>query len=298
MKKNNKNNMGYYCDLFIKSSFIKNKKSTTTTYRYIIYKHIYPYFKDYYKDNIDISVILCFINKLKSMGLKNKSIRDILLVLKGIFKLMCISIMIPKPKLEKKEIKVISYNDQKVLEEYLNNNISYINFGIYLSLYTGLRIGEVCALNTNDIDINLEKISIHHTLVRVYSNNKKKTILELNSPKTNNSIREIPIPKFLINYYQELDYNSNSYILTNNNKYMDTRTLSFHYKKVLKELMLNNYTFHTLRHSFATRLINEGCDPKTLSLILGHANINVTLERYVHPNYKSKKIFIDKLKPL
>ena len=79
---------------------------------------------------------------------------------------------------------------------------------------------------------------------------------------------------------------------------MDSRTLSNNFKKILNELGISNYTFHSIRHSFATRLINEGCDPKTLSLILGHASIKVTLERYVHPNYQSKKIFIDKLRPL
>ncbi|MBR2827993.1 MAG: hypothetical protein IKE70_02020, partial [Bacilli bacterium] len=120
MKKNqNKNNMGYYINLYLESSFIKNKRSTTTTYQYVIKKHIYPYFKDYTRDKIDLSIILQFIHKLSSNGLKNKSIRDIILVLKGIFKLMDLSFNIPIPKLEKKEILILSENDQILLEKYL-----------------------------------------------------------------------------------------------------------------------------------------------------------------------------------
>ena len=200
MKKNqNKNNMGYYINLYLESSFIKNKRSTTTTYQYVIKKHIYPYFKDYTRDKIDLSIILQFIHKLSSNGLKNKSIRDIILVLKGIFKLMDLSFNIPIPKLEKKEILILSENDQILLEKYLLEHLSPLSFGIYLSLYTGLRIGEICALNINDFDIDQKKIIIHHTLSRVLSeNNNSKTKVILSSPKSISSIREIPLPIFII----------------------------------------------------------------------------------------------------
>ena len=299
MKKNMKNNMGYYIELYLKSSSIKNKNSTNTTYRYIISKYIYPYFKDYSRDNIDIGIILSFIDKLSHSGLKNKSIRDIILILKGILKLMDIRIDIPMPKLEKLEIQVIPKKNQIKLEKYLLENLSPIHFGIYLSLYTGLRIGEICALNKDDIDLFENKIIIRHTVVRVLSNqSNKKTVLLLNSPKTNSSFREIPFPSFLLSYYEKIHYQEHSYILTNTKKYMDTRNLLYHYKKILKELDLDNYTYHSIRHTFATRLIQEGCDHKTLSLLLGHSSIKITLERYVHPSYHDKKIFMSKLKPL
>ena len=299
MKKNqNKNNMGYYIDLYLESSFIKNKRSTTTTYQYVIKKHIYPYFKDYTRDMIDIREILQFIHKLRSNGLNNKSIRDILLVLKGIFKLMDLSFSIPMPKLDKKEIKILSKEHQFLLEQYLLEHLSPLSFGIYLTLYTGLRIGEVCALNINDFDFENQKILIHHTLSRVLSeNNNSKTKVILSSPKSLSSIREIPLPIFMIPLLKRLSYQENSYILTNKNTFMDTRTLLYHYKSILKELNLGSYTFHTLRHTFATRCIKEGCDPKTLSLLLGHSSIKITLDLYVHPSLENKKSFMNQLKP-
>ena len=78
---------------------------------------------------------------------------------------------------------------------------------------------------------------------------------------------------------------------------MDTRTLLYHYKSILKELNLGTYTFHSLRHTFATRCIKEGCDPKTLSLLLGHSSIKITLDLYVHPNFENKMRFMNQLKP-
>ncbi len=298
MKNKNKNKMGYFIDLYLKTSYIKNKKSTYTTYQYVINKHIYPYFKDYSKDSINLSIIIQFINYLSSNGLNNKSIRDILLILHGILRLMDVKIDIPMPKLEYHNIKTLSQENQILLEKYLLSHLSPTNLGIYLSLYTGIRIGELCALNIHDIDFYHNKITISHTISRVVSNdNQKKTILILNSPKTTHSIREIPLPIFMIPYFKRINYQEDSYILTNTKKFMDSRNLLNHYKKVLKILSMDDYTFHALRHTFATRCIHEGCDPKTLSEILGHASIKITLERYVHPSYEDKQVFMNQLKP-
>ena len=165
MKQNKK--MNYYIEIFLKSSYIRNKRSTYTIYEYMIYKHIYPYFKDYRASNIDISTILSFIEFLSSNGLKNKSIKDILVLLNSILKLANISLDIPYPKLGNNKIKVFSREEQYLLEKELLKDITPITLGIYLSLYTGLRIGEICALNIHDIDFKKKKIYIRHTLTRV-----------------------------------------------------------------------------------------------------------------------------------
>ena len=201
---------------------------------------------------------------------------------------MDLSFNIPMPKLEKKEIQILSKENQLLLEKYLLEHLSPLSFGIYLTLYTGLRIGEICALNIHDFDLENQKIIIHHTLSRVLSeDDSSKTKVILSSPKSLSSIREIPLPIFIISLLKRISYQENSYILTNKNTFMDTRTLLYHYKSILKKLNLGTYTFHSLRHTFATRCIKEGCNPKTLSLLLGHSSIKITLDLYVHTNFEN-----------
>lgn len=172
-----KKKFDYYIDIFLKTSYIKNKKSTYTIYKYTINKHILPYFKNYIPNKIDISIIIQFIDKLSSTGLKNKSIKDILILLNEILKLSNVNIDIPYPKVIKKDIKTLNIKEQFLLEKELLNNITPIKLGIYLSLYTGLRIGELCALNINNIDLKNKKIIIKNTLVRISNNNSKKKLL-------------------------------------------------------------------------------------------------------------------------
>lgn len=189
--------MEYYIDCFLRTSYIKNKKSTYSTYSYTIYKRIYPYFKDYTKDNINQGVILQFISELSSSGLKNKSIRDILILLKEIFKYSGISIDIPYPKLIKKRISIFTNEDQRKLEEYLLQNISPVHLGIYLSLYTGIRIGELCALSMDHVDLYQGKILIDKTLVRVQrESSKKKRCLSLILLRQNLLFERFLSPRF------------------------------------------------------------------------------------------------------
>ena len=271
----------YYSDLFLKTSYIKNKKSTYSTYQYIIHKHINPYFADYTVDKINIESVILFTDNLLSSGLNNKSIKDILVLLHEIFRLANIYIDIPYPKVIKKEIKTFSFKEQYLLEKELLDNITPIKLGIYLTLYTGIRVGELCALRINDIDINSRTLFIKKTLSRVVdSSSKKKTRVIIDSPKTIHSIREIPIPSFIISYIKDIHYQDNSYFLTNMNHYLEPRALSYHYRKILKKINVPYYNFHVLRHTFATRCIENGINPVVLQKILGHSDINVTLNTY------------------
>lgn len=111
--------MKYYINLFLEHSYVKNKRATYTIYRYIINKHISPFWKYYELQAIDDYVLIEFIELLNNKQLKNKSIKEILLVLKGIFKLANINIIIPMPKTERTTIKIFSKDDQSLLEELL-----------------------------------------------------------------------------------------------------------------------------------------------------------------------------------
>ena len=277
-KKNKKDYFRYYADNYLRLCKIKNKESTYSCYYYIINSRILPYFNNLKVKKITNTTILNYIDNLTKQKLSNKTIKDTLSILYSILKNTNNNVNIVYPKVIKKDIKILNKNDQLRLEEYLINNIDNITFGIYLSLYTGLRIGELCALRFSDIDLLNNKIIIKNTVVRVKNESKyNKTILILNSAKSNSSIREIPLTYNLKNLFNKINKNNDSfYLLSNNEKFIDPRNFYNKYKTILKELNISNYNFHTLRHTFASRCIEYGADPKTLSLILGISKSSFT----------------------
>jgi integrase len=162
-----------------------------------------------------------------------------------------------------------------------------------------MRIGEICALRWSDINIETGTISINHTIERIYiiEGEKRHTKLVMSTPKTKNSIREIPMNQELLDLVRphKKAKNNNYFVLTNNAKPTEPRIYRNYYKQVLKQLDIPNLKFHGLRHTFATRCIESQCDYKTVSVLLGHANISTTLNLYVHPNLDQKRKCIDKM---
>ena len=196
-----------------------------------------------------------------------------------------------------KEINVLTRSEQDALCRYLYKHPCERNIGILLSLFTGLRIGELCALDWPDISLESGTIYIHKNIQRVQTkeNSEKKTEIVITTPKSQCSIRTIPIPEFLISFLKNADIKRQGYLLTGNNKYLEPRTMENHFHKILDEISIRQVNFHTLRHTFATRCIEVGFDIKSLSEILGHANVNITLNRYVHPPLQLKKENMERL---
>ena len=175
------------------------------------------------------------------------------------------------------------------------------NIGILVCLFTGLRVGEICALRWEDISISDKTIHVHHTLQRIQNRSGEgaKTRIVITTPKSRCSIRLIPIPDALIRLLVLYRETSSGYFLTNNkNKYVEPRIMQNHFKKVLKENAIAPANYHALRHTFATRCIEVGFDIKSLSEILGHASVNITMNRYVHPSMELKKENMQKLSSL
>ncbi len=236
--------------------------------------------------------------------LANKTTRKIGVILKSIlryaerkydfdFKLDLITL----PLIDPKEISIFNEKERLRLEKYLNKSQDIKELGIYISLYAGLRIGEACALKWSDIDLENKLINITHTLQRVYID-KDNTKVVITNPKTKQSLRKIPIARDLLTKLKEMKkyYENDDYILTGrSDRFVEPIGYRYTYKKVLRTCKLQYKNYHCLRHTFATRCIRVGMDVKSLSEILGHSNISVTLSIYVHSSYEIKKKFIDKL---
>ncbi|MCD8291111.1 MAG: tyrosine-type recombinase/integrase [Prevotella sp.] len=282
------------------------KRSTFASYALILENHIFPYFGDM-NDLSEKTVQEFVLYETNNKGLSNKTVKDVLMVLKMIMKFGVKNewmnyhdwdIKYPTSE-KKKELEVLSVVQHRKIMVYIKKNFTFRNLGVYISLCTGLRIGEICALKWGDIDIENETITVCRTIERIYimEDGKKYTEIIINTPKTKNSYREIPIVKELVAILRPLKkiVNDDYYVLTNEEKPTEPRTYRNYYGRLLDKMKVPRLKYHGLRHSFATRCIESNCDYKTVSVLLGHSNITTTLNLYVHPNMDQKKRCIAKM---
>lgn len=198
-------------------------------------------------------------------------------------------------------MQVLSTEEQMKLEGYIKENWSQTGFGIYLCLYTGMRLGEICALKWENINIREGYLIVSSTVQRLsieQENGNNKSMLFVTPPKSETSMRRIPFPSFLVPALEQISKAAakDSFLLKSKSKApMDPRTFQYQYKRFLYKAGVPYYNFHTLRHTFATRCITSGMDPKTLSEILGHADIKITMDYYFHSSFEFKKNQIEKL---
>ena len=199
-----------------------------------------------------------------------------------------------------KPLRVFSLQEQQQLNQYLTENLSFPNIGMLLALYTGMRIGELCALRWKDLDLDGWSIHVRKTMQRVQTfQEDKKTHVIITDPKSIASIRQIPIPDFLHKLLTAAQQKPDCFLLTGEiERHMEPRSLEYQFSKAMKACDIRGATFHTLRHTFATRCIEQGFDVKTLSEILGHANVTITMNRYVHPTLEFKRENMNKLSSL
>ena len=263
------------------------KQSTMAAYVLILENHILPTFGE---DNSlpEQSVQAFVLHKIES-GLSTKSVKDILIVLKMVMKFGVKKewmtyyewdIKYP-PSSENKVLDVLSVTNHRKILNHIQSHFTFMGLGIYISLSTGLRIGEICALKWCDINVTDGILTVNRTIERIYiiEGEKKHTELVINTPKTKNSCREIPMNKELLGMLKPLKkvVNDDYYILTNDERPTEPRTYRNYYKRLMEKLDIPKLKYHGLRHSFATRCIEVGCDYKTVSVLLGHSNISTTL---------------------
>lgn len=281
------------------------KYSTFAAYALILEDHILPEFEE--RTGLGERDVQEFVLKKIKGGLSTKSVKDILVVLRmimsfgdrsGAWKYERWRLKFPTERTMSR-MEILDIEDHRRLLQHLREQPSLQNLGIYISLTTGMRIGEICALKWADIDLSVGIISVRRTIERIYTieNGVRHTELVIGPPKTPHSIREIPITGELATLLQPLKESASGkdYVLTGNERPTEPRTYRNHYDQLLKRLGIPHIKFHGLRHSFATRCIESECDYKTVSAILGHSDIRTTLNLYVHPNMEQKKRCIDKM---
>ncbi len=281
------------------------KRSTYAAYALLLANHLVPAFGQ--EHDVTESMVQDFVLTKLDYGLSQKSVKDMLVVMrmvlrygskKGYMDYRVIDVKFPTER-ERKEVEVLSRTSQQKIMKYLTENFSYMNLGIYICLCCGLRIGEICALRWEDIDLKAGVIRISKTIQRIYIKNGTdcRTEVIIGSAKTMSSMRIIPIAKdlkaMLRTRYRYLD--GDNYVLTNTARPLEPRTYRNYYNRLMQSLQMPKLKFHSLRHSFATRCIESRCDYKTVSALLGHSNISTTLNLYVHPDMEQKQRCVEQM---
>lgn len=278
------------------------KYSTLCAYRLTLRTHLLPHFGDMTRIE-EVQVQAFIIEKIRS-GLSKKTVRDIIAVLRAVVKYgERLHLFEPEnwqldyPTTEHdNSLPVLSLNHHRKLMAHLKSEPNARNIGILLALCTGMRIGEVCALEWRDVDLTHRIIKVRQSIGRIYNCDKGSTERIVSSPKTKHSFREIPISKPLFVALSYVKKQKQSiYVVGISSQATDPRSYREYFSRILKRLHIPSIVFHGLRHTFATRCVESGADYKSISSILGHSNISTTLNLYVHPNLQQKKRCIDKM---
>lgn len=236
---------------------------------------------------------------IKSIGLAPKTVNSIISVMKNIFEyaereksLKVADIKDVSVKQPQKPMRILSRKEQQRLSRCLCDDPTPCHLGILLCLYTGLRIGEICAMKWEDICISEQYLYVHQSMQRIQTNGstKGKTEIVILPPKSDCSIRRIPIPHEILELLLPAQKQGDAFLLTGMvHSFIEPRCMENRFKSVAKECDILDVNFHALRHTFATRCVELGFDIKSLSEILGHASVNITLNRYVHPSMELKQ---------
>lgn len=303
-------------ELWLDNNSVRQKDSTKLKYQFIIEHHINPEIGHLLISEIDRSTINKFLYQKQQDGRLDhkgglspayiKIIASILNASLGfaIDQKWCNAIRVPlnTPSISKKDLPILGKKYQIELENRITSNCTLTGLGILISLNAGLRIGEICALKWEDIDFEKGLILVRHTVSRISDTNKDnnfKTCLVIDSPKTFSSLRDIPISsKLLPSLVQMKKLAVSEYVISEKNTFVSPRTYEYRFHKLLELYGIPQINYHALRHTFATRCIEVGMDVKTLSELMGHSNVGITLNTYVHSSMELKRKQIEKLSNL
>ena len=285
------------------------KEKTYSRYSEVSKQHLIPKLGEYELEELKPLILQRFVTELlesgnlkTGKGLSANSVNSIISVVQGslrtAFNLGYSTYFgadkIKRPKVNGKQVTCFTASEQKKIEQAVLGSTKPKMFGVVLCLYTGLRVGELLALEWKDIDFNKGELSVSKTCHDGKVNGTFGRVTDL--PKTDTSYRTIPIPKQLIPNLRELKKKSQSkYVIANGEKTMAVRSYQRSFERLLQKLKIPHKGFHSLRHTFATRALECGMDVKTLSEILGHKNPTVTLTRYAHSMLEHKKEMMNRL---
>lgn len=291
------------------------KESTFSRYNHLVQRHIEPALGKYQVYEITAVLIEEYVDGLlrngcldSKKGLSPKSVSDILVVIKSSMRFALengypVKCYIDKLSVKnaKKEMRVLSKKEQQQLEGILFQEPDLFKLAVLICLYTGIRIGEMCALRWGHLRLDVGILEVRETMQRIQTtgNVTPKTHIIITEPKSTCSRRDIPLPQFLIQYAEPFHADKEAFVLTGEiDRFVEPRTLQNHFKSYVQLAQIEHTNYHALRHTFATRCVEIGFEIKSLSEILGHSSVRITLDKYVHSSIDLKKKNMEKLETI
>ena len=306
------------CSLWAETIRYQVKPSSYALYITLIEKHILPYLGHYQVEELDNGILEDYIWERQEQKLSWNTMRLIVFLLKGMIQTGQEKGVSPAeklhyylPKSKRAYMRVFGQQDTERLLRYLENSEEIFETGLLLSVFTGIRVGELCGLRWDDIDLVTGSLRINRTVSRIRNpeangipgergdtggkGSLSRTVVYIGTPKTGTSIREIPLPDFLILKLLPYKKSGECYVLTGTRKCMEPRGVQRRFKNLLRRCNIPDINIHSLRHAFASRWIENGFDSKALSEILGHSSIKITMDVYVHTNMEQKKSYMNRM---
>lgn len=297
-------------EAWLKESEAFLKESTVAKYRDYLRNYICPKFGRTDMADISDEMLSAFCVSLlekggtSSQGLSTKTVSEIFRVMQQLRKfalLRKITVGYTADSLgikqKTKPLRVFSPSEREKLHAYLDESQNRSHLGILLCLSTGLRLGELCALTWDDISLEEQKLHVRRTLQRIrnYAGDGTKTKIVVTPPKSDCSIRTIPLPDKLCSVLAPTWQPGAFFLTGDTEKFVEPRTMQYHFKTVLDAVGIADANFHALRHTFATQCVEADFDVKCLSELLGHSDVSITMNRYVHPTMELKRQNMEKL---
>jgi len=286
------------------------KESSVAVYYMHLKGHILPAFGDMPGHDVTEELVQQYVFDRLHEGKSQKLIKGSIITLKMVLKYgfkrkiwlptdLDWNIRYPTESDGAKILPTLTVKDQQKLLDYVLGNLTARNLGLYIVMFTGMRIGETCALQWKDFDLERGVIHVRRTLERIYNvrGGEHRTKLVVDIPKTINSVRDIPIARQVMTLVKPLMklVNPDFYVISNSPHPIEPRMYRNYYADVLKKLGIPHLKFHGLRHTFATRCLESKADIKTVSSILGHADVGTTMNLYMHPDDEMKKSTIERM---
>ncbi len=284
------------------------KSRTYIRYSEIIRHQINPMLGEHELGELDALTIQSRITELLKCGnvkngdgLSANSVNTVITVIKSSLKAARTiglidgqAIQLKRPRGAEKQIDPFSESEQRKIEKSALQDKRGKMLGIVLCLYSGLRIGELLALEWSDIDFQSGTLCVRRSC---HDGRTEDGVFcrVTETPKTPSSARTIPLPTQILKLLKERREKSGNVISDKNGEPVCVRSYQRSFELLLKKLGIKRKGFHSLRHTFATRALECGMDVKTLSEILGHKNSAVTLNRYAHSMLKHKREMMNKL---
>ena len=306
--------LSHWIEQWLRVSAARFKRSTLSTYATVAAKHIQPALGALPMEALDAETLSAFLRE-KSHGsgehpaLAPSTVCSIVTVLRATLRYAesqgCVVRAwgaLRRPALVTGEVAVLSTQERERLERYLCAALDPERLGVLLCMYTGLRLGELCALKWADFSPDCSTLRIRRTIQRIRNPEQaegrrgSRTVIVFDAPKSRSSNRTIPLPSFLARLLRERRCADDCFLLTGRaGRFVEPRTFQNHFKGILRQAGVREINFHALRHTFATHCVDLGFDVKTLSGILGHADVSVTLNTYVHPSLDHMRQYMERL---